>query len=145
VAYVLHYSSWDSTGEYGIKTKRTYDPQGSISKLPRASGRYDGEDNLKSITDSVTGKWSYTNDNLNRLISGTASVGYYSGAQVVEAHIDVEALAPVEIGVGRGAGRGDQVAEGVILLGVGDSAGGVGQYPHRAATVVLVETGGLHS
>jgi len=33
-----------------------------------------------SVADTVTGTWSYIYDNLNRVITGTASAGYYSGA-----------------------------------------------------------------
>ena len=47
----------------------------------------------------------------------------------------------MEIGVRRGIGRGDQIAEGVVLVCVGDGAGGVGEQPHRAPAIVLVEAG----
>jgi len=57
-------------------------------------------------------------------------------AQVIEAEVGVVALAAVEIGVGGGAGLGDQVAEGVVLVGVGDGSGGIGEHAHRAPAVL---------
>ena len=44
------------------------------------NGGYDGVGNLRSVTDSLTGTWNYTYDNLNRLLTGTSTAGYYSGA-----------------------------------------------------------------
>jgi RHS repeat-associated protein len=43
-------------------------------------GGYDPVGNLTSVTDSVTGAWNYSYDKLNRLTSGAAKAGYYSGA-----------------------------------------------------------------
>ncbi|MGO9317041.1 MAG: RHS repeat-associated core domain-containing protein [Terracidiphilus sp.] len=58
-------------------------PQGLLYSYSIAlNGGYDGVGNLKSVTDSVTGTWNYSYDNLNRLVSGTSSAGYYSGAQM---------------------------------------------------------------
>jgi hypothetical protein len=37
-------------------------------------GGYDAFDNLKSVTDSVTGTWNYNYDNLNRL-AGSLGLG----------------------------------------------------------------------
>jgi RHS repeat-associated protein len=38
--------------------------------------------NLLSVADSVTGTWNYQYDNLNRVVTGTASAGSYAGAQM---------------------------------------------------------------
>jgi YD repeat-containing protein len=46
------------------------------------NGGYDGVGNLRSVTDTTTGTWSYTYDNLNRLLTGTSTAGYYTGAQM---------------------------------------------------------------
>ena len=46
------------------------------------NGGYDGVGNLRSVTDSLTGTWNYSYDNLNRLLSGTSTVGCYAGAQM---------------------------------------------------------------
>src|SRR5208337_2345301 len=35
-----------------------------------------------SVADTVTGTWSYAYDNLNRVVTGTASAGSYAGAQM---------------------------------------------------------------
>ncbi len=45
-------------------------------------GGYDGVGNLKSVTDAMTGTWLYSYDNLNRLLTGTSTAGYYAGAQM---------------------------------------------------------------
>jgi len=60
-------------------------------------------------------------------------------AQVVEAQVGVVALAAIEIDVRRCAGLGEQVAEGVVLVGIGDHACEVGQHAHRALAIVDVE------
>ncbi len=45
-------------------------------------GGYAPNGNLLSVADTITGTWNYTYDNLNRLLTGTSSAGYYSGAQM---------------------------------------------------------------
>src|SRR5208337_3444705 len=45
-------------------------------------GGYAPNSNLMSVADTVTGTWNYTYDNLNRLLTGTSTAGYYSGAQM---------------------------------------------------------------
>ncbi len=45
-------------------------------------GGYAPNGNLLSVADTVTGTWSYTYDNLNRLLTGTSTAGYYAGAQM---------------------------------------------------------------
>jgi len=52
------------------------------SYLIPINGGYDPAGNLKTVTDSLTGTWSYNYDNLNRLTSGASSAGYFSGAQM---------------------------------------------------------------
>lgn len=47
----------------------------------------------------------------------------------------------MEIGVRRGTGRGDQIAEGVVLLGIGDGSGGIGEHADSASAVVHIEAG----
>jgi RHS repeat-associated protein len=44
-------------------------------------GGYAPNGNLLSATDTVTGTWNYTYDNLNRVLTGTGTAGYYAGAQ----------------------------------------------------------------
>jgi hypothetical protein len=44
-------------------------------------GGYAANGNLLSVADTVTGNWNYSYDNLNRLLTGTASAGRYAGAQ----------------------------------------------------------------
>jgi len=51
-------------------------------------------------------------------------------------------FAAIEIAIWRGPGEADEVAEGVVGIGVGDGAGGVGEVADVAAAVVAVEAGG---
>jgi len=44
-----------------------------------SSGGYDAVGNVASVTDSATGQWGYTYDTLNRLLTGSATSGSYSG------------------------------------------------------------------
>jgi RHS repeat-associated protein len=46
------------------------------------TGGYAPNGNLLSVADSVTGTWNYQYDNLNRVVTGTASAGSYAGAQM---------------------------------------------------------------
>ncbi len=66
-----------------------------------------------------------------------------AGAVVINAERGIELLAGEEVVVGRGAGLGDQVAEGllIVIVGVGDSAGAAGEEAHGAVAVEAVETG----
>jgi RHS repeat-associated protein len=47
-----------------------------------AADGYAPNGNLLSVADSVTGTWSYAYDNLNRVVTGTATAGSYAGAQM---------------------------------------------------------------
>ncbi len=64
-----------------------------------------------------------------------------TGAVVINAHGGIELLAGEEVVVGRGAGLGDQVAEGLLIVGVGDGACWAGEEAHGAVAVEAVETG----
>ena len=44
-----------------------------------SSGGFDAAGNVTSVTDLATGQWSYTYDTLNRLLTGSATSGSYSG------------------------------------------------------------------
>src|SRR5207245_3356447 len=55
--------------------------------------------------------------------------------QVVEAEVGVKLLAAVQEVVWARAVAGDQAAEGVVLIGVGDRPSRVRQTPHAALTV----------
>lgn len=46
------------------------------------SGGYDKNGNLLNVTDSVTGTWGYSYDNVNRVISGTGISGSYQSVPV---------------------------------------------------------------
>jgi hypothetical protein len=43
-------------------------------------GGYAPNGNLLSVADTVTGTWNFTYDNLNRLLTGRSTAGYYAGA-----------------------------------------------------------------
>ena len=43
------------------------------------TGGYGGNNNLLSVTDSITGQWTYGYDTLNRLLSSTTTGGHYGG------------------------------------------------------------------
>ena len=51
-----------------------------------ANGGYDGVGNLRSVSDSVMGSWSYTPDDLNRLSSATATAGAYASVGLIWAY-----------------------------------------------------------
>ena len=57
----------------------TYEETNAYSYSIPSSGGYDSAGNLASVTDSATGQWSYSYDTLNRLLTGTATSGSYSG------------------------------------------------------------------
>jgi hypothetical protein len=54
---------------------------------------------------------------------------------VIEIQVGIELLAGEEIVVRRRTGRVQQIAEGVVIVGVGDGASGVGQRAHRTVPV----------
>ena len=74
-----------------------------------------------------------------------------AGAQIIEAEIGVVALAAVEIGIRRCAGRGDQIAESVVFVRVGDGAGGyivpvavlVKWFPDKRGLITGIAVGGF--
>jgi len=50
----------------------------SVTNSSAKSG-YDATGNVKNVTDSIMGTWSYSYDDLNRLIAGQASTATYAG------------------------------------------------------------------
>ena len=50
-----------------------------------SSGGYLANGNLQTVTDSVTGSWTYKYDNLNRLTKATGNSGAYNGVGVASA------------------------------------------------------------
>jgi hypothetical protein len=63
-----------------------------------------------------------------------------AGGVVVEVEVGVELFTGEEIVVRRGAGRVDQVAESVVVVGVGDSAGWLRQRPYALVPVMNIRT-----
>lgn len=59
-------------------------------------------------------------------------------AQIVEPEIRIPLLAPVHVKIRSRPRRIDQISECIVVVDVGDGAGGVGQLAHRAQAVVAV-------
>jgi RHS repeat-associated protein len=70
--------SLSSSGMSGGKNA-TYQETNAYSFSIASSGGYDGVGNVKSVSDSSIGNWTYTYDTLNRLLTGNATSGNYSG------------------------------------------------------------------
>jgi hypothetical protein len=64
---------------------------------------------------------------------------HVTSAQVVETQIRVELFARVEVVVWCRTGSIDQVAEGVIVVSVGDRGCGISELANRTVAVVIVE------
>lgn len=60
-------------------------------------------------------------------------------AEVVEAEVLVVLFAAIQVVIRCRACGVEQVAEGIVVVGVGDRAGCVGQLPDAAAAIVPVE------
>jgi hypothetical protein len=63
-----------------------------------------------------------------------------AGAVVVEVEVGVELFAREQVVVGCGAGGMDEIAERVVVVGVGDSAGWLRQRPYAPVPVMNIRT-----
>jgi hypothetical protein len=62
-------------------------------------------------------------------------------AVVINAEGRIELLSGKQIIVGRGTGLGDQVTEGVVIVGISDFAGRIRQKTNRAVAIVAIKAG----
>ena len=62
-------------------------------------------------------------------------------AVVIDAQERIELLAGKQVIVWRRTGLREQVAEGIVVVGIGNGPGGVHQEAHRAVAVIAAEAG----